>query len=223
MDWRQFLDKKAEEYDRWQAEGKITNTSKVIPICQALEAKPWVMPTEQVMHFIKNSRVFAVANCKCRELGQHCDRPLEVCFYTNDVAEKAIEEGRARALGLAEAEEICKKADQAGLVPTTLFNPEQHVFALCHCCPCCCHDLQLMQARGREGLMAHSEYIAVQQDGDCSACGVCADRCYFEARVFDDGGLVFDPEKCFGCGLCVTTCPEQAISMALRRELGPAD
>ncbi|MHA2369363.1 MAG: 4Fe-4S binding protein, partial [Candidatus Hodarchaeales archaeon] len=28
--------------------------------------------------------------------------------------------------------------------------------------------------------------------------------------------VAFDPSKCFGCGLCVTTCPEQAIQLNQR-------
>ena len=54
-------------------------------------------------------------------------------------------------------------------------------------------------------------------------CGACVKRCQFDAFYLDGstvewGGKVkknvlFDPEKCWGCGLCANTCPAQAVVM----------
>ncbi|MHA2232128.1 MAG: 4Fe-4S binding protein [Candidatus Hodarchaeales archaeon] len=43
------------------------------------------------------------------------------------------------------------------------------------------------------------------------------DRCQFQARSWgEEDEIAFDPDRCFGCGLCVTTCPEEAIQLAQR-------
>jgi len=44
----------------------------------------------------------------------------------------------------------------------------------------------------------------------------CVLRCVFGARVLGNGLLAYDEARCYGCGLCVTTCPERAISLVPR-------
>ena len=39
MNWEQYVDSIQDRYDRWQAQGRIRNTSKVIPVGQALAAR----------------------------------------------------------------------------------------------------------------------------------------------------------------------------------------
>lgn len=219
MNWQEFMDSTLAKYYKWREKGQIDNTSKVIPIGESLHAQQWVMPTQRVEHYIKNSRSVALAHCRCRSLGKHCDSPTETCFYLNDAADKAVADGRARLVDLAEAQKHLDLANEAGLVPMTIFNPDQHVLALCHCCPCCCHDLTYLFSLDRKELVAQADYVAVQEDDLCIDCGVCVERCHFGAREMVDDELSYDPAKCYGCGLCVTTCPTQAISMVRRREL----
>jgi Na+-translocating ferredoxin:NAD+ oxidoreductase RNF subunit RnfB len=88
--------------------------------------------------------------------------------------------------------------------------------ALCSCCSCCCHDLQLMQAYNRKDLIARSEYIAVIDLEKCIHCGKCAERCVFGARTFANDQMQYNAAECLGCGLCVTSCPTQATTMQLR-------
>lgn len=214
--WEEHVNGFEKKYDRWIAEGKIKKTSKVIPIQKSLAAQQWVMPTEQVLRYLKDCRSFVLTDCSCRKLGQHCDSPLEVCFLLNDYADKAIAQGRGRRVSLEEAEEAIKKAAEAGLIHTTLYNPDQHLYALCNCCDCCCHDMHLLTARGRTDLVAHSDYEAITDSQLCTACGLCVEECRFGARAVTDGELSVDRDLCYGCGQCVPTCPEEAISMARR-------
>lgn len=223
MKWEDFLDKTLAKYDGWQAEGKITNTAKVIPVGESLIAKQWVMPSEQVLHHLRNARSFALADCMCRTLGEHCDRPRDTCFYLNDAANQRVEKGIARYVSLEEAEEKIKQANQTGLVPMTLFDPMHDLWVVCHCCPCCCHDLQFLMQKGRKELVLTSNYVAIQDQEACLHCGECEERCHFGARSMKDGIMQYEPSQCYGCGLCVTICPSDAISMELREPLGRAE
>ncbi len=203
-------------FDGWVKEGKIPCSSKVIPVQQSLEFLQWVLPTQKVLEILRNSRSFALANCLCRTKHKQCDNPLEVCFYTNDVADKKVEKGEARHVDLQEAVEVLKLANAHGLIHLTIYNPEQHVYALCSCCECCCHDVQFMKSLGRPDLIAQADYVAVVDTDACVQCGVCAERCIFGAQSWESGSLVFHQGKCFGCGLCATTCGSNAIQMKLR-------
>ena len=216
MDYQEYLDKTLRKYDRWREVKKIRNTSKVVPVQKALDAQQWIMPLEQVLLHLRNSRSFALTDCRCRSLARNCDHPVDVCFLINDAADAAVKRGDAKYVSLEEAEQTLNRAEESGLVHMTLFNPEQHFFALCNCCECCCHDLVFLKKLGRSDLVARSDYEAVTDPELCTACGLCVERCPFEVRALQGGVLVCEPDSCYGCGICVTTCPEQAISMQRR-------
>ena len=46
----------------------------------------------------------------------------------------------------------------------------------------------------------------------CVGCGVCVESCPVEAISKDGDKYVIDAEKCVGCGACSGTCPSDAIS-----------
>ena len=141
---------------------------------------------------------------------------MEVCFLLNDAGNKVVAKGKARHVNLEEAAEILKKANENGLVHLSLYMPDHEIFALCSCCPCCCHDLQIVKHFERKYLMVQSEYIAVTNLEDCIHCGECVDRCVFDARVYQNEKMAYNAEACLGCGLCVTVCPVDATIMTLR-------
>ena len=43
-----YLEERLKRSERWKKEGKIPNSSKVIPIQAAFSPKQWILPTEQV-------------------------------------------------------------------------------------------------------------------------------------------------------------------------------
>jgi ferredoxin len=211
-----FLEKRIANYDKWLSKGQISASSKVIPVSESLSAKQWVLPTEQVMEVLTNANSVAVQNCECRTHYKRCDKPLEVCFLLNKVGNKFVSKGKARHISLKEATDILKKANENGLIHLALYMPDHEIFALCSCCSCCCHELQIVKLTKRKELMVRSEYIAVTNAETCIHCGECVDRCFFDARILNDNQMEYNPEACLGCGLCVTVCPVDATTMIIR-------
>ena len=58
-----------------------------------------------------------------------------------------------------------------------------------------------------------SSYYAKVKVEDCTACGVCAERCQLDAIEIEDVAVV-KPERCIGCGLCVAACEYNAVMLS---------
>ena len=205
-----FLEKYLEKYDKWLKADEISYASKVVPVRESLDAKQWIMPGEQALEILRNAETIALNDCVCRSHYKRCDHPLDVCFLIDELAVKRIEKQTARYIDLEEAEDVLRKANKRGLVHLTFYMPGNKIYALCSCCDCCCHDLQLLRLYDRTDLIVHSSYIAVTDMAACIACGECIDRCLFNARFWQEEKIHYNPELCYGCGLCITVCPEEA-------------
>ena len=83
----------------------------MIPVGESLETKQWVLPTEQVIEFLRNARSFAPTNCVCRSHYQRCDNPVEVCFLINDAADIYVAKGIGRYVSLEESVSVLRQAN----------------------------------------------------------------------------------------------------------------
>ena len=72
----------------------------------------------------------------------------------------------------------------------------------------------VLGARPREEEPFYAGYEPQRDETLCRACGLCREKCRFEAISED---LSFDPFLCEGCGVCAWFCPEGAISMREKR------
>ena len=61
-----YLEKYLIKYDKWLNKRQIAYSSRVIPVSESLNAKQWVLPTEQVLSILRNASTVAVQNCACR-------------------------------------------------------------------------------------------------------------------------------------------------------------
>jgi ferredoxin len=213
-----FLNERLQKYDRWLAEGRISFSSKIIPVGTSLQAQQWVLPTEQVLNILRDARSFALQNCVCRVHYARCNKPAETCFMLDELGDKLVTKGLARRVSLTEATEVLYKADEHGLIHMSLYIPDHKIASLCNCCPCCCHDIQLLKMLNRgKDMVVRSEYVSETDAQACIHCGACVERCAFEARTLVDGQMTYNAEKCLGCGLCVSVCPASATLMRERK------
>ncbi|MEM2648302.1 MAG: 4Fe-4S binding protein [Candidatus Bathyarchaeia archaeon] len=55
--------------------------------------------------------------------------------------------------------------------------------------------------------------LAIIDEAECVKCGLCHEKCRFNAINED---LKVDPLSCEGCGVCALTCPTNAITLIER-------
>ena len=190
----------------------------VIPVEKEIPNKQQALNYEQVSNIIESSQAFSVFDCICKKekhlLGHGCDKPLEICMAFAPVPGVFDKIPHHRTVTKAEAYALLDKAEKAGLVHLT-WNVESGHFFICNCCGCCCGVLTAINELGINAADVINSYYYARIDADeCVACGTCKDeRCQVNAIEVADGAYEIIREKCIGCGLCVTTCPSEAISM----------
>lgn len=212
--WKRYMEEEWPDFARIAAQ-LPKPFSRVIPVNQPVEAKQRILAYEDVERIIKEAGSVAVTKCTCRLVERKCDKPLEVCLQVGKAADYNVERGTGRKLTVEEALEIVRQAEEAGLVHVTMNRAEDTHF-ICNCCEDCCMSFSLIKKYGLL-LCDPSRFRAEVDEGECSGCGTCVDRCPFEAIGLEDTAsgekAKVNPEKCMGCGLCVITCPEEALRL----------
>jgi len=194
---------------------------RTIPIHRAVDVAHPVATYEDSREIIKRQKLIAVANCICQVqqalIGQGCDKPREVCLSFGSAAQYYLDLGMGRQVTTEEALAILDRCEEAGLVsqPANVQNPG----GMCNCCGDCCAVLRVIKKHPRPIEMVSSNYYAVVDKDECTACETCLERCQIEAiSLGEDDVAAINLDRCIGCGLCVTTCPTAAIRLELRPE-----
>lgn len=196
---------------------------RVIPVERSIKAPNTVLDVDSARNIFKNADIITAIPCVCRLVakknnrGQDCPAPeTSVCMQTGIFAAGVM----ARKIGeMITREDALKRigdAEDAGLVHCTRNNIKKDMF-MCNCCSCCCTGLHFIHNLNYPDALAPSRFRVQLQSNECSTCGLCVERCQFNALKLNDA-LEIDPEKCYGCGNCVITCPEKALTL---REIRP--
>ncbi|MDD5681483.1 MAG: hypothetical protein PHI59_09620 [Candidatus Omnitrophica bacterium] len=190
----------------------------ILPVDKKIEDKRAILPYEQVSLIIQNANKIVVQNCPCRTRERRCRAPLETCISLDKTAEYMLSRNIGRQIGISEALQILKHAEELGLVHET--DNTDNPTIICNCCSCCCVFLRAITFYQQQNVIARSRFAAQVDQSKCVLCRTCLDRCHFKAISITPGGAFVNPTKCYGCGLCSTTCHGDAIRMIIKR---PAD
>jgi Na+-translocating ferredoxin:NAD+ oxidoreductase subunit B len=189
-------------------------TATTIPVHIDIDVKQTVVNLPEAESILRAASSIALGDCVCRKEGQNCDNPVHVCIALNRPLEKVKEDNASfHAATIDEALAALKLSHEAGLVHLAFRNKSGEINEFCSCCVCCCWFLGKLKQFDYHDGVAESSHIAKHLPDQCVACGLCVQKCPFDAwKAGDDGGKpVLMTEKCFGCGVCVTACPSQAI------------
>ncbi|MFC1936227.1 ATP-binding protein [Chloroflexota bacterium] len=186
--------------------------------------EPIRMPDlEQVIPYVRaraiileNPDQIVVLECPCRSAKENPCLPLDVCMVIGEpFASYVIDHHpeKARWITQQQAVEILEETDARGNVHHAFFKDAMlgRYYAICNCCSCCCGAMGAHQSG--VPMLASSGYVAYIDPVECISCDTCSEYCQFDALgIVGDSGLV-SIELCMGCGVCVTKCPQDAISM----------
>ena len=213
-------------YKRYESSDAGTPQSRVIPIDKSIRHNNEIVNTEEVHRIIDECiKPIVITDCPCRGrtdlLGtRECKGKYPVkesCFQLGFFGEYFLRSGQGRELSVEEAHQLVDKNAKLGLIFTTDNSKDPNHQILCCCCGCCCSLLRGITRfeDKNENCTAKANYLAAVDPDLCQGCGLCQERCVFEAVKMDGEIALVSPDKCFGCGVCAVTCPEKAI--ALRR------
>lgn len=189
-----------------------------VPVNLRFDGKQRVLDLSEMEEILREARLISIGNCGCREKLHRCGAPLDTCFSLDKGAEELISKGLAKKVSLSEALAVLKRSHEAGLVHVTYtFHDKDKPGIICSCCSCCCQSLSALVRFGVHDAVIASKYVAETNNETCIDCGKCVERCQFEARKLENGKLGYDVTRCFGCGLCMSTCPTGSISLVERK------
>jgi Na+-translocating ferredoxin:NAD+ oxidoreductase subunit B len=191
---------------------------RVVPVEAAIDTTTSVATYDLIREQIKEQDLIAVADCICRKekilLGKGCGHPLENCLTFGVGAQYYIENGIGRQISVEECLRILDEAEANAMVlaPTNA----QAFMNICLCCGDSCNMLRALKSYERPADHAFSSFQAAIDPDLCVSCETCLERCQVLAIVEGDDCMEVDLGRCIGCGLCVATCPEGAITMVAK-------
>ncbi|TAN42419.1 MAG: 4Fe-4S dicluster domain-containing protein [Nitrospirae bacterium] len=187
-----------------------------------------VLPLEEIRDLVMRSATIVRMPCACRWAADK--KELRCCYgisFGPDPWYKGCDmsyfgtspDAGLEALSREEAVGQMEELEAYGAIHTiwTLMTP--FIGSICNCSLRDCLAMRTLTGIGVE-TMARAEYVAQLDEGRCSGCGLCTERCQFSAiDSVVKGGRdipVIDPARCFGCGLCRQTCPVEALALVPR-------
>ncbi|HPI71863.1 MAG TPA: 4Fe-4S dicluster domain-containing protein [bacterium] len=147
----------------------------------------YVLDYERASQVIQSASHRAVGMCYCRHKMAHldkaCQAPMNICMTFNHCGEVLARHGFAREIDRAECMDLLQSAYDHQLVQFGE-NVRERVSFICNCCGCCCEAMLAAQRFGILHPVHTTNFLPL-----------------------------LAPDRCTGCGRCVSACPVQAWSL----------
>ena len=213
-------------YKRYESSDAGTSVTRVVPIDKSIDHETDVSNYEEI-HGIIDECIgpIVVTDCPCRArtdaLGireEKCKKtfPIEgTCFQVGLFGKYFLRRGEGKELTRDEAHALVDEIARRGLVFTVNNAKGKMHQVICSCCPCCCAILRGMTRfeDKNDCCTAKANYISKVDESLCKGCGLCENRCPFNAVTIENEKAKVNEKSCWGCGVCAVTCPTDAIKL----------
>jgi NAD-dependent dihydropyrimidine dehydrogenase PreA subunit len=186
-----------------------------------------VLPLEDVEEVIDMVDSITRIPCGCR-FYRHGLSDQRYCFGfgvdTSGILGKYPEASSSlEVLEKEEAKTIFRAFDNEGLIHSVWTGLTPYVIGLCNCDRDCFPYRRQIEEGGSQGFF-RAEYICEVDWDLCDGCKECFSQCQFGAQFYSSSleKVYISPEHCYGCGVCRTACPNNAIDLIPRREVQAA-
>jgi ferredoxin len=135
---------------------------------------------------------------------------------------RELRQGAKVPLKYEEAEGLIDEWEKRGLWHIVMSRGRLPLIeAICNCERRYCTYWMNRFRSGVKEYVLKGHYIARVNPQSCTRCGHCFDKCQFGALHYSktSDNVDIDIYSCFGCGLCLSACPNQAIEFVPRAEI----
>ena len=191
---------------------------RVVPIGESIQGGMEIRPFESATSIVDGAKSWAVVDCICRKqkalIGDPCEHSLDLCMVMSDKTNAFDKRPGMSALTYKEAIGALRRAANEGLVHS-VSNNQKGTWYICNCCTCSCGILRGMSEVGIANVVARSAFVSQVDEDLCYGCEDCLDFCQFDALSMTET-ISVNRIRCVGCGLCVMSCPEEALELVRR-------
>lgn len=187
-----------------------------------------VLLLEDALDLVGAADHICLLPCPCKTTLMPGSPVIEGSMRVGERARVTLEKGQGRRLSATDAQRHLVALDRAGLVHTgpkawRAHDPEQEWISHGNCHPSYSFPWRAGERLGLQKAYPRVHYRAQVDWSRCSFCSRCVARCPFGA-FFHTGAvavvrgervrqIVFDRDRCWGCGLCANSCPMGIIEM----------
>ncbi len=124
-------------------------------------------------------------------------------------------------LNKEETKKFFRRFDEEGLVHSIWSSVTPYIGSLCNCDRDCLPYYKGYITQERVPYFFRAEYVCKVDCDLCTGCKSCISQCQFGAQFYSSALSKVDinPARCFGCGVCRTACPTDAISLVPKEEI----
>ena len=199
---------------------QLVTVNRPIKILDLEQVIPYARARDIILY---NPDHIVVLDCPCRTVRANPCSPKDVCLIIGEPFASFVLEhhpAKSRAINAEEALGILEAEHKRGHVHHAFFK-EAVLNRFYAICNCCSCCCGALQAmKNGTPMLASSGFVARVDDNKCVHCGLCVSQCQFEALSMMEKRVVFDDSKCLGCGVCVDSCKKEARTMQAVPERG---